>query len=77
MTASVDRAGGRPLSGVGPSLPVVTPGRGERERRETPRRPRGRRLPASAPAPDAEPPGRAPADEGDGSGEAHRVDIVV
>jgi hypothetical protein len=68
---------GGPLSGVGPSLPVVTPGRGERERREPARRPRGRRPPASAPAPDAEPPARTPEDEGDGRGETHRVDIVV
>ncbi len=73
MAAGIDR----PTlgTGLGPSVPVVSPGRGERERREQPPWRRGGRNDGTAvPTPTDAVPERG---EDASDDEPHQVDIVV
>ena len=75
MDGGVGRPALERLAGVGPSVPVVSPGGKDRERGQEPRRRRGPRPPQTPPA------GSEDRDGDDGSPgpetEEHRVDIVV
>ena len=73
MAGGIDRPAWRPVPDIGPAVPVVSPGHGERQRREElpqRRRPRADEQPEPEPRTTTD-------DDGAGDEESHHVDVVV